>query len=230
MATPTHKLSPLPYGFDALEPHLDAKTLEVHFTKHHQGYVDGLNKALKDPAAEPYSNLEIEELLFNIQRIPAVVQIPIRNNAGGHFNHTLYWNILTPKQKSSTPVGDSAKAISETFGGFEKFKEAFNEAGMKRFASGWAWLIVNYENKLEITQTPYHDCPLMDGVVSRPGLPIMVVDVWEHAYYLKFQNRRADYLEALWNLYNWEQIESYYQMAMKAATMSTENGSAPKSK
>ena len=220
----THKLSPLPYAYNALEPHIDAKTMEIHYTKHHQAYVDNLNKALQDPSMAPMADMEIEELLYNMARVPAPMQNAVRNNAGGHFNHTFFWHTLTPKQISNVPVGHSAKAINTIFGSFDKFKEEFTKAALTRFGSGWAWLVINYQNELQVTQTAYQDNPLMDGLVTNPGLPILGIDVWEHAYYLNYQNRRADYVKAFWNIVSWEQVEAYYQMAMQAAMGSNEGG------
>jgi superoxide dismutase, Fe-Mn family len=213
----THKLSPLPYPTNALEPHIDTKTMEIHHGKHHQAYVDNLNKALTDPAAAPFADLEVEELLYNLPRVPEAIRNPIRNNAGGHFNHTFFWNILTPQQNAKTPIGHSAKAINAVWGSFEKFQEEFAKAALGRFGSGWVWLIINYNGQLQITQTAYQDNPLMDGTVTHPGLPIMGLDVWEHAYYLNYQNRRADYVKAYWNVINWEQVETYFAMALQAS-------------
>ena len=212
----THKLSPLPYPTNALEPHIDAKTMEIHHGKHHQAYVDNLNKALTDAAAAPFADMEVEELLYNLATIPQNIQTPIRNNAGGHFNHTFFWHILTPKQGSTQPLEHTSKAINAAFGSFQKFQEDFAKAALGRFGSGWVWLIIDEQNKLEITSTANQDNPLMDGVVEKSGLPILGLDVWEHAYYLNYQNRRADYVKAWWNIVNWEQVENYFKMALKA--------------
>jgi Fe-Mn family superoxide dismutase len=211
-----HKLAPLPYAFDALEPHIDTKTMEVHYGGHHKAYVDNLNKTLADPTAAPFAEMEIEELLYNLHRAPASIQAPLRNNAGGHFNHTLYWNLMTPKPAAKKATGLSGAAIDTTFVSFEKFQEEFTKTALGRFGSGWAWLIVNKDGNLQITNTAYQDNPLMEGLSTVTGLPILTLDVWEHAYYLKHQNRRADYVKAWWNVVNWEQVENYYRMAMNA--------------
>lgn len=213
----THKLSPLPYPTNALEPHIDAKTMEIHHGKHHQAYVDNLNKALQDPSAGEFAEMEIEELLYSMSKVPANIQNAVRNNAGGHFNHTFFWHLMTPKPASAAPIGHSAKAIEAKWGSFAKFQEEWQKAALGRFGSGWVWLIINYQNELEIVQTPYQDNPLMDGIVNNPGLPILGLDVWEHAYYLNYQNRRADYVKAWWNVVNWEQVEGYFKMALQAA-------------
>jgi Fe-Mn family superoxide dismutase len=212
-----HKLPILPYSYDALEPHIDAKTMEIHHTKHHQAYVDNLNKALSEEAALPFADMEMEELLFSLHKIPSEAQTAVRNNAGGHFNHTLFWHIMAPKQSSTSPVGQSAKAIDGRWGSFAKLQEEFSQAALKRFGSGWVWLMLDAKGTIKLTQTAYQDCPLMEGLVAETGLPILGLDVWEHAYYLKYQNRRADYVKAWWNVVNWEQVEKHYQMAKQAS-------------
>lgn len=197
-----HSLPSLPYGFDALEPHIDAQTMQIHHGKHHQAYVDNLNKALAGSDGE---NKSLEELMANISAFPAAV----RNNGGGHYNHTLFWSILGPN--GGMPSGDLANAINETFGSIDGLKEKMNAAGTTRFGSGWAWLIVK-DGKLEVTSTPNQDNPLMD-VADVKGTPILGIDVWEHAYYLKYQNKRPDYLAAIWNVINWEEVGRRYQAA-----------------
>ena len=190
-------LSPLPYAHEALEPHIDARTMHIHHGKHHQAYVDNLNKAIAGTAHETKS---IEELVANAGSISA----PVRNNGGGHWNHTFFWASMAPNA-GGTPTGQLAEAMNTAFGSFDAFKEKFNQAGLTRFGSGWAWLIIK-DGKLEITSTPNQDNPLMD-VAEVKGTPILGADVWEHAYYLKYQNKRADYLAAFWNVVNWAVVE-----------------------
>lgn len=200
----THSLPALPYAFDALEPHIDAQTMQIHHDKHHQAYVDNLNKAL---AGTEHENKTLEELMANISAYPAAV----RNNGGGHYNHTLFWTVLGPNG-GGAPSGELATAINDAFGSFDTFKEKMSTAGATRFGSGWAWLIVK-DGKLEVTSTPNQDNPLMD-VAEVKGHPILGIDVWEHAYYLKYQNRRPDYLSAIWNVINWNEVEKRYKAAL----------------
>jgi superoxide dismutase, Fe-Mn family len=200
-----YELPPLPYPFAALEPHIDAKTMEIHHDKHHQAYITNANNALKD-----YSELAakpVEELLANLSAVPEAIRTVVRNNAGGHANHSFFWKILGPNAGGS-PKGKLAEAINSTFGSFDQFKEKFQAAGAGRFGSGWAWLVVNKEGKLEITSTPNQDNPISDGLT-----PVLGVDVWEHAYYLLYQNRRPDYLKAFWNVVNWVEVGKYYEAA-----------------
>ena len=189
-------LAPLPYAHDALEPHIDTLTMQIHHGKHHQAYVDNLNKAV---AGTDNENKSLEELVA----VAGSISPAVRNNGGGHWNHTFFWESLGAN-KGGAPTGKLADAINEPFGSFDTFKEKFAAAGMTRFGSGWAWLIVK-DGKLEITSTPNQDNPLMD-VAEVKGKPILGVDVWEHAYYLKYQNRRADYLAAFWNVVNWDKV------------------------
>ncbi|MBV9106846.1 MAG: superoxide dismutase [Verrucomicrobia bacterium] len=201
-----YELPPLPYPFDALEPHIDAKTMEIHHDKHHQTYITNANNALKDHpdlAAKP-----VEELIANLSVVPEGIRSVVRNNAGGHANHSFFWKILGP-HAGGTPSGKLAEAIDSTFGGFEQFKEKLQAAGAARFGSGWAWLVVNKTGKLEIVSTPNQDSPIMDG-----SKPVVGVDVWEHAYYLKYQNRRPDYLKAVWSVINWEAVAKNYDTAV----------------
>jgi len=200
-------LAPLPYAHDALEPHIDTQTMQIHHGKHHQAYVDNLNKAI---AGTEHENKSLEELVKNAGKISPAV----RNNGGGHWNHSFFWESLDEKA-GGPPAGDLAKAIHDAFGTFETFKEKFANAGMTRFGSGWAWLIVK-DGKLEITSTPNQDNPLMD-VAEVKGIPILGVDVWEHAYYLKYQNRRAEYLAAFWNVVDWKKVAERYEVAMPKA-------------
>jgi Fe-Mn family superoxide dismutase len=190
------ELPPMGYAYTALEPHIDARTMEIHYTKHHQAYVNNLNSALSGGEWEKRSILEI---LSSISKLPAAV----RNNGGGHYNHTLFWKILGPNA-GGAPTGELANAINKHFGSFEKFREQFTNAALTRFGSGWAWLVKNGD-ELKITSTPNQDNPLMD-IAEVKGIPILGVDVWEHAYYLKYQNRRNEYLNAFWNVVNWDEV------------------------
>ncbi len=190
-------LPALPYAFNALEPHIDARTMEIHHGKHHQAYVTNLNNALAGTDAE---KMTIEEICKNISKYPAAV----RNNGGGHYNHSLFWTVLGPNA-GGTPTGALADAIKSAFGTFEEFKTKFAAAGTTRFGSGWAWLILDGSGKLAITSTPNQDNPLMD-VAEAKGTPILGLDVWEHAYYLNYQNRRPDYITAFWNVVNWSEV------------------------
>jgi Fe-Mn family superoxide dismutase len=190
-------LAPLPYAYEALEPHIDVQTMQIHHGKHHQAYVDNLNKAI---AGTEHESKTIEEIVSHAGSISAAV----RNNGGGHWNHTFFWASMAPNA-GGTPSGKLAEAIDAAFGSFDAFKEKFNAAGMTRFGSGWAWLIVK-DGKLDICSTPNQDNPLMD-IAEVKGTPILGADVWEHAYYLKYQNKRADYLSAFWNVVNWAVVE-----------------------
>ncbi len=198
------ELPKLTYAYAALEPHIDARTMEIHHSKHHQAYVTNVNAALAGSDAE---KLSIEEICKSISKFPA----PVRNNGGGHYNHSLFWTLMAPNA-GGEPTGDLAAAITATFGSFEEFKKLFANAGVTRFGSGWAWLIVK-EGKLVISSTPNQDNPLMD-VAEVKGAPILAVDVWEHAYYLNYQNRRPDYLAAFWNVVNWAEVAKLYKAAL----------------
>jgi Fe-Mn family superoxide dismutase len=192
-----HTLPALPYDFAALEPHIDTQTMQIHHGKHHQTYVTNLNAAL-DKHAELHSK-RLDELNRSVNSVPDDIRTAVRNNGGGHWNHSLFWKLMAP-HAGGPPTGDVANGINAAFGSFDKFKEQFNAAGLGRFGSGWAWLIDN-DGKLEIMSTPNQDNPLMEGKKA-----ILGVDVWEHAYYLKYQNRRADYLAAWWNVVNWGEV------------------------
>ena len=195
-----HSLAPLPYDYAALEPHIDAQTMQIHPGKHHQAYVTNLNAALdKHPALHGHS---LDELLKNLAAVPDDIRMAVRNNGGGHWNHTFFWNLMAPNA-GGAPTGALAEAIASSFGSFDAFKEKFAAAGMGRFGSGWAWLVDN-GGSLEIMSTPNQDNPLMEGRKA-----ILGVDVWEHAYYLKYQNRRADYLAAFWNVVNWSAVAAH---------------------
>ena len=195
----------LPYAFEALEPHIDARTMEIHHDKHHAAYVNNLNNALKDHpelAAKP-----VNELIADLSSVPEAIRTAVRNNGGGHSNHTFFWEIMGPG-KGGAPVGTLAEAITKTFGSFDEFKTKFEAAGVGRFGSGFVWLIVNKQGALEIVSTPNQDSPIMDG-----NKPVLANDVWEHAYYLHYQNRRPDYLKAWWNVVNWDHAEQNYRTA-----------------
>jgi superoxide dismutase, Fe-Mn family len=195
-------LPSLPYDFAALEPHIDAKTMEIHHGKHHQTYVNNLNAAIEK--APELASKSLDDLMRNVNTLPEAVRTPIRNNGGGHWNHSMFWQIMAPKS-GGEPGGNLGAAIKATFGDFAKFRELFSAAGVGRFGAGWAWLI-NSGGKLSITSTPNQDNPLMEGQKA-----IMGLDVWEHAYYLKYQNRRPDYISAWWNVVNWKEVEKRFQ-------------------
>jgi len=199
------ELPALPYATDALEPHIDKTTMEIHHDKHHQAYVTNLNKAVE---GKPEASLSIEEIVKNISKYPAAV----RNNGGGHYNHSLFWKVLGPN-KGGEPTGDLAKAINEAFGSFAELKTKLQDAGATRFGSGWAWLSVGADKKLQVSSTPNQDNPLMD-VAEVKGTPIFGIDVWEHAYYLKYQNKRPDYLAAIWSAVNWDAVAELYKKAL----------------
>jgi Fe-Mn family superoxide dismutase len=198
------ELPALAYATDALEPHIDKMTMEIHHGKHHQAYVDNLNKAL---AGTDSANTKIEDILKSISKFP----MPVRNNGGGHYNHSLYWSIMSPNG-GGTPSGDLAKAIDAAFGSFDAFKQKFAEAGTTRFGSGWAWLCLQADGTLCVCSTPNQDNPLMD-IAECPGTPLLGMDVWEHAYYLKYQNKRPDYIAAFWNVVNWTAVAERFAKA-----------------
>jgi Fe-Mn family superoxide dismutase len=200
------ELAPLPYAPDALEPFIDRQTMEIHHGKHHQAYVTNLNNAVNGTEMDGKS---IEELMKNVSKHP----VAVRNNGGGHFNHTLFWNTLK-KNEGGKPSGAIADAISRKFGSYEAFKEEFTKAATTRFGSGWAWLIVDSNGDLAVTSTPNQDNPLMD-VAEKQGQPLLGLDVWEHAYYLKYQNKRPDYINAFWNVINWDEVSKHFESARK---------------
>ncbi len=199
-----HELPALPYAFNALEPHIDALTMEIHHDRHHGGYVNNLNKALEGHADLQAKSLN--DLLAGINDVPESIRTAVRNNGGGHANHSLFWEVLSPNG-GGQPTGTLADAITSTFGSFDKFKEEFTKAASTRFGSGWAWLVVD-GGKLAITSTPNQDSPIMEGKT-----PILGLDVWEHAYYLKYQNKRPDYIGAFWNVVNWAEVGKRYEAA-----------------
>jgi Fe-Mn family superoxide dismutase len=200
-------LPDLPYPKDALEPHIDARTMEIHHDKHHATYVTNVNNAI---AGTPLDGKDIIEILKNFDSVPANIQTAVRNNGGGHANHTLFWEIMGPK--GGAPSGELASAIDKAFGSLDAFKEKVNQAGATRFGSGWAWLVVKKDGSLDVYSTANQDSPYMQG-----DTPILGVDVWEHAYYLNYQNRRPDYLKAFWNVVNWDQVAKNYAAAKKVA-------------
>ncbi len=207
MKTPINKLTfpELPYAFDALEPHIDAMTMEIHYTRHHRAYFDNLMAAVKDTEM---ADMSFDELLQNISKYPTAV----RNNGGGHFNHSLFWKVMSPNG-GGKPSGELAAAIEKEFESFEKMQEQFNNAAKTRFGSGWAWLSVKADKSLCVCSSPNQDNPLMD-VSECKGIPILGLDVWEHAYYLKYQNKRPDYVSAFWNVINWAEVEANYKAAL----------------
>lgn len=197
------KLPDLDYPYDALEPHIDKMTMEIHHTKHHQTYVDNLNKAVE--GYKEYQEMDIKELIAKLNSLPEEIKTAVRNNGGGHLNHSIFWKIMSPNG-GGEPVGEVAKKIDEDLGGFDKFKEKFKKAALGRFGSGWAWLVVNKDGKFEIVSTPNQDNPVSEGKE-----PLLGIDVWEHAYYLKYQNRRADYIDAWFNVVDWNKVEKRYK-------------------
>jgi Fe-Mn family superoxide dismutase len=198
------EVPPLPYDYSALEPYIDSETMHLHHDKHHAAYVNNLNAALKD---HPFANLSIDEVVRRLNEVPESIRPAVRNNGGGHANHTLFWELMIPGG-SKEPTGALAQAINARFGSFDAFKTAFNDAGVKRFGSGWAWLILDRSGNLAITSTANQDNPLTDG-----NFPVLGNDVWEHAYYLTYRNRRPDYLAAWWNVVNWDVVAKRYAQA-----------------
>ncbi len=202
-----YTLPPLPYPYNALEPHIDARTMEIHHTKHHQAYINNVNNAIKGkPGLE---NKSVEDLICNLNAVPEDIRTVVRNNGGGHANHSLFWTVIGPNS-GGTPSGKVGSAINATFGSFDAFKEKFAQAGATRFGSGWAWLALSKDGKLEVSSTANQDSPVMEGKI-----PLLGMDVWEHAYYLLYQNRRPDYIAAFWNVINWQEVEKRYNAAKK---------------
>jgi len=197
------ELPPLPYDYSALEPYIDTQTMQIHHDKHHQAYVTNVNNALQ--GHDQLAAMSVDDLLRNIKQVPESIRTAVQNNAGGHSNHSMFWNIMTPNG-GGEPTGNLASAIQQAFGSFDAFKTAFNDAGTKRFGSGWAWLVLDTNGKLQVISTANQDSPLMSGMY-----PVMGNDVWEHAYYLKYQNRRPEYLNAWWNVVNWDAIAHRYE-------------------
>ena len=208
----SYELPKLPYALNALEPHIDARTMEIHWGKHHQTYVNNTNNVLKDQPA--LAALDIDALISSLAQVPEAIRGAVRNNAGGVANHNFFWRILGPA--GSSPKGQLAAAIAATFGSFDKFKEEFSKAATTRFGSGWAWLYVTPDKKLAVGSTPNQDSPLMGKTIAGiEGKPVLTIDVWEHAYYLNYQNRRPDYVAAFWNVVNWDAAEANYVAALK---------------
>ncbi len=197
------EVPPLPYDYNALEPYIDTQTMQLHHDKHHAAYVNNLNNALQNQSQ--LASWTVEDLVRRINEVPESIRTAVRNNAGGHVNHSMFWQIMKPNG-GGEPTGELGSAIQQAFGSFDQFKAAFNDAGVKRFGSGWTWLVLDRSGKLQVISTANQDSPMMDGM-----FPVMGNDVWEHAYYLKYQNRRPDYLAAWWNVVNWDEIAHRYQ-------------------
>ena len=200
------ELPSLPYPYEALEPYIDTETMHLHHDKHHQAYVTNLNNALQGQS-EQLASYSVEDLLRNMSQVPDSIRTAVQNNGGGHANHTMFWHLMTPNG-GGAPTGELASAIDQAFGSFDQFKDTFNKAGLARFGSGWVWLVLNQGGQLQVVSTANQDSPLMTGLY-----PVMGNDVWEHAYYLKYKNVRADYLNAWWNVVNWDEIARRYQQA-----------------
>ncbi|OFY16571.1 MAG: superoxide dismutase [Bacteroidetes bacterium GWE2_42_24] len=198
---------PLPYAYSALEPYIDAATMEIHYSRHHAAYTSNLNKAVE---GQPWSSTPLFDLFMEIEKYPMAV----RNNGGGYYNHLLFWQLMKPGG-GGLPTGKLSKAIDETFGSFEKFQSEFNSNASSQFGSGWAWLSVNAEGKLFVSSTANQDNPLM-SIAKNRGIPVLCIDVWEHAYYLKYQNKRTDYVKAFWSVINWDEVSRRYEEAIKA--------------
>ncbi|SFE33316.1 superoxide dismutase [Paracidovorax wautersii] len=207
-----YTLPALPYAYDALEPHIDAKTMEIHHSKHHQTYVNNLNAALE---GTPHAGQSVEALVAAIGQLPESLQTAVRNNGGGHANHSLFWTVMSPRG-GGQPAGELARAIDADLGGFDAFKEAFTKAALTRFGSGWAWLVVTPQGRLAVESTGNQDSPLMPGIASG-HTPILGLDVWEHAYYLQYQNRRPDYIAAFYNVVDWAEVARRHAQALAAA-------------
>jgi Fe-Mn family superoxide dismutase len=200
------ELPPLPYPYEALEPYIDTETMHLHHDKHHQAYITNLNNAVQGQS-EQLASYSVEDLLRNISQVPDSIRTAVQNNGGGHANHSMFWQLMKPNG-GGAPTGELASAIEQAFGSFDQFKDTFNKAGLARFGSGWAWLVLNQNGQLQVVSTANQDSPLMTGMY-----PVMGNDVWEHAYYLKYKNVRADYLNAWWNVVNWDEVTRRYQQA-----------------
>jgi len=205
------EVPPLPYDYNALEPYIDTQTMQLHHDKHHAAYVNNLNNAV---ANTEFANTNVEDIVKQINRVPDNIRTAVQNNAGGHANHSMFWLIMK-QNGGGQPSGELANAINQAFGSFDQFKAAFNDAGTKRFGSGWAWLVLDHNGKLQVISTANQDSPLMEGLH-----PIMGNDVWEHAYYLKYQNRRPEYLNAWWNVVNWDEVSKRYDQARGGSSSS----------
>jgi len=207
-----HTLPPLPYAYDALAPHIDAHTMEIHHSKHHQTYVNNLNAAVQ---GTPFAEVPVEQLIADLDRLPEAIRPAVRNNGGGHANHSLFWTVMAPAGQGGggTPSGALAQAIERDLGGMEAFQKAFTQAALTRFGSGWAWLVVNAQGKLAVESSANQDSPLMAGIGSG-STPILGLDVWEHAYYLQYQNRRPEYIAAFFHVIRWDEVARRYQLAL----------------
>jgi len=207
-----HTLPPLPYAYDALAPHIDAHTMEIHHSKHHQTYVNNLNAAVQ---GTPFAKVPVEQLIADLDRLPEAIRPAVRNNGGGHANHSLFWTVMAPAGQGGggTPCGALAQAIERDLGGMEAFQKAFTQAALTRFGSGWAWLVVNAQGKLAVESSANQDSPLMAGIGSG-STPILGLDVWEHAYYLQYQNRRPEYIAAFFQVIRWDEVAHRYQLAL----------------
>ena len=208
---PQHSLPPLPYAYDALAPHIDAHTMEIHHSKHHQTYVNNLNAAVQDT---PFAEEPVEQLIADLNRLPEALRNAVRNNGGGHANHSLFWSVMAPAGHGGggTPSGALAEAIDRDLGGMEAFQKAFTQAALTRFGSGWAWLVTNAQGQLAVESSANQDSPLMAGIGSG-RTPVLGLDVWEHAYYLQYQNRRPEYIAAFFNVIHWDEVARRYQQA-----------------
>jgi superoxide dismutase, Fe-Mn family len=205
-------LPELPYSYSSLDPYIDARTMELHHSRHHAGYA---SKAAAAIAGQPeLAGLSVEEVMARLETLPEPLQTTLRNNGGGHYNHSLFWSLMSPRAGRGAPIGQLGEAIQQTFGGFVGLREQFGRAAASRFGSGWAWLIVDDEGQLVITSTPNQDNPLMTGLVEQTGTPVLGLDVWEHAYYLLYQNRRSDYTSAWWSVVDWRRAEELYLAAL----------------
>eukprot|EP00181_Compsopogon_caeruleus_P005967 CAMPEP_0184688950 /NCGR_PEP_ID=MMETSP0312-20130426/30378_1 /TAXON_ID=31354 /ORGANISM="Compsopogon coeruleus, Strain SAG 36.94" /LENGTH=225 /DNA_ID=CAMNT_0027146233 /DNA_START=29 /DNA_END=706 /DNA_ORIENTATION=+ len=215
----TFALPSLPYAYDALEPYIDSTTMQIHHTKHHQTYVNNVNGVLSGEHAAAIKGLSLDAIQRNVAALPDAIKTAVRNNGGGHYNHTMFWTLMgKPGACNNAPFGDLKASIESTFGSFDDMQKTFNTAAATRFGSGWAWLCVDDAKKLFITSTPNQDNPLMAGVCDKPGTPILGLDVWEHAYYLKYQNRRPEYIAAFWNVVNWDKVVENYSAALAGNT------------
>uniref|UniRef100_A0A7S0XNJ9 Superoxide dismutase n=1 Tax=Erythrolobus madagascarensis TaxID=708628 RepID=A0A7S0XNJ9_9RHOD len=211
----TFALPKLPYEYAALEPYIDSTTMNIHHTKHHQTYINNVNGVLTGANGDAIKGLSLEAIQRNIASLPDAIKTPVRNSGGGHYNHTMFWTLMAGVgSANSSPVGDLKSAIDADFGSFDEMQKKFNAAAAARFGSGWAWLCVDNAKKLYICSTPNQDNPLMAGIVDAPGTPILGLDVWEHAYYLKYQNRRPEYISAFWNVVNWDKVGENYGAAL----------------
>eukprot|EP00184_Porphyridium_aerugineum_P003586 CAMPEP_0184693820 /NCGR_PEP_ID=MMETSP0313-20130426/1968_1 /TAXON_ID=2792 /ORGANISM="Porphyridium aerugineum, Strain SAG 1380-2" /LENGTH=225 /DNA_ID=CAMNT_0027151993 /DNA_START=145 /DNA_END=822 /DNA_ORIENTATION=+ len=214
-----YALPKLPYEYAALEPYIDSTTMNIHHTKHHQAYINNVNGVITGPNGDALKGLSIEATMRSTSKLPDSIKTAVRNNGGGHYNHTMFWTLMAGVgSANSAPFGALKTSIEGSFGSFDEFQKTFNNAAATRFGSGWAWLCVGDDKKLFVTSTPNQDNPLMAGLVDKPGTPILGLDVWEHAYYLKYQNRRPEYIAAFWNVVNWDKVVENYTAALAGNT------------